>query len=168
MRFIAIAALVVAANIGATAIAQDAGSAPPVPPTPYSALSEMRYPVVAGDITDRPYRVLGIVGAEVRKATIFSRSPSQEHVYRELWERAERLGADAVINAQYGNARVTGLSWGSRRSQGDAVKFLTDAEIAAQAVPQAPIQAQPIESQADQAQPIEAVPVQPEPATQPQ
>jgi uncharacterized protein YbjQ (UPF0145 family) len=156
MRAIVIAALVVAANIGAVAIAQDAGSPPPAPPTPYSALSEMRYPVVAGDITARPYRVLGIVGAEVRKATVFSRSPSQEHVYRELWERAERLGADAVINAQYGNARVTGLSWGSRRSQGEAVKFLSDGEISAREMPQAPVQALPVQAEPVQAQPLQA------------
>lgn len=149
MRRILIAALVVSASIATSAIAQDAGEAPPAPPMPYSALADMRYPVVAGDITDRPYRVLGIVAAEVRKATIFSRSPSQEHVYRELWERAERLGADAVINARYGNARVTGLSWGSRRSQGDAIKFLTDAEIAASAASQAPVQASqaPVQAQ---------------------
>ena len=163
MRRTFIIALVLAANIGAAAIAQDAGSPPPAPPTPYSAIADMRYPVVAGDITERPYRVLGIVGAEVRKATVFSRSPSQEHVYRELWERAERLGADAVINAQYGNARVTGLSWGSRRSQGEAIKFLTDAELAARAVPQAPVVAQPV-----QAQPVQAQPVQLEPSAEPQ
>ena len=75
--------------------------------------------------------MLGEVTAEVRKATIFSRSPSQRHVYRELWERAERLGADAVVNARYGDARVTALSWGSRRATGQAVRFLTDEEVAA-------------------------------------
>jgi hypothetical protein len=35
-----------------------------------------------------------------------------------------------VVNARAGGARVTGMSWGSRRSIGQAVKFLTDAEIA--------------------------------------
>ena len=91
--------------------------------------------MVAGDVTGRPYRILGVVSANVRKATIFSRSPSQAHVYRELWERAERLGADAVINARYGDARITAMSWGARRSEGQAIKFLTDAEIAARGEP---------------------------------
>ena len=160
MRRFTIAALTVCALVGTQAIAQQqAGEAPPPAPTEHSALSGMRYPVVAGDITGRPYRVLGIVAAEVRKATLFSPSPSQQHVYRELWERAERLGADAVINARYGNARVTGLSWGSRRSQGDAIKFLTDAEIAAREAPQAPVQAQPMTQEPAQAEP----PVQAQP-----
>ena len=154
MRRLALAALAASALVATAAIAQDAGTPPPAPPTEYSALASLRYPVVAGDITGRPYRVLGQITAEVRKATLFSSSPSQQHVYRELWERARRLHADAVINAQYGNARVTGLSWGSRRSHGEAIKFLTDAEIAAQA-PQAPVVAQPqapVEAQ-PQAQP---------------
>lgn len=144
MRRFAIVMLIMAATTATHAVAQqEAGSPPPAPSTAYTEVASLRYPVVAGDITGRPYRVLGAVGAEVRKATVFSRSPSQEHVYRELWERAVRMGADAVINARFGNARVTGLSWGSRRSQGDAIKFLTDAEIAAQAASQAPVVAQP-------------------------
>lgn len=107
------------------------------PPAPrhiaYAELVAQRVPVTDLDITDRPYRVIGEVRAEVRKATIFSPSPSQEHVFRELWERAVRLGADAVVNARYGDSRVTAMSWGSRRASGQAVKFLTDAEIAERA-----------------------------------
>ena len=159
MRRLVLTTLALSALVATSALAQDAGTAPPASPTEYSSVSSLRYPVVAGDITGRPYRVLGIVGAEVRKATVFSPSPSQEHVYRELWERAERLGADAVINAQYGRARVTGLSWGSRRSQGEAIKFLTDAEIAAQEAPQAPVQAQlPTEPAIEAQAPVQAQP----------
>jgi uncharacterized protein YbjQ (UPF0145 family) len=113
------------------------GLAQPGAPRPeastYAQISNLTPPVTSEDITDRPYRVLGEVHAEVRKATVFSPSPSRQHVYHELWERAERLGADAVVRAQYGDARITGLSWGSRRATGQAIKFLTDAEIAAQA-----------------------------------
>ena len=47
-------------------------------------------PVFPHDITDRPYEVLGEVKAGVRKATIFSKEASQEKIYKELWERAER------------------------------------------------------------------------------
>ena len=85
---------IVCLNIGAAALAQQ--SAPDAEPTTYSAIRNLDPPVTASDITDRPYRVLGEVRAEVRKATVFSRSPSQRHVYRELWERAERLSHAAA------------------------------------------------------------------------
>ena len=69
----------------------------------------------------------------VRKATIFSKNPSQQKIYEELWERAERMGADAVINASYGDARVTAMSWGASKATGVAVRFLPQAQPAAQA-----------------------------------
>lgn len=153
MRRVLIALILAGTSVGSALAQVEAGNPPPAPPTAYADLASHRYPVVAGDIIGRPYRVLGIVGAEVRKATLFSPSPSEEHVYRELWERARRMGADAVIHARYGNTRVTGLSWGSRRSQGDAIKFLTDTEIAAGAVPQAPVVARPSTSEPLRAQP---------------
>lgn len=80
-------------------------------------------PVFAGDITDRPYTVIGEVKAGVRKATVFSKSSSEPKIYRELWERAEKLGADAVINARYGNSHVSAVSWGKTNAIGTAVKF---------------------------------------------
>jgi uncharacterized protein YbjQ (UPF0145 family) len=80
-------------------------------------------PVFPHDFKDRPYEVLGEVKAGVRKATIFSKSPSQAKIYRELWERAEKLGADAVINAAYGDAHVTAMSWGKSNATGTAIRF---------------------------------------------
>jgi uncharacterized protein YbjQ (UPF0145 family) len=128
-RIVAVAGL----NVGAIVLAQNIDPQPPPPPPTYASLIAMPVPVTSGDINDQPYRVVGEVVAEVRKATIFNRSPSESHVFRELWERAQRLGADAVVNARYSEARVTALSWGSRRATGQAVRFLTDAEIAARA-----------------------------------
>lgn len=81
-------------------------------------------PVFPYDITDRPYEVVGEVKAGVRKATVFSKSPSQEKIYQELWERARKLGADAVVKAQYGDAHVTAFSWGKANATGVAVRFL--------------------------------------------
>ncbi len=121
-----------ALSVAGTAQAQTLVSGAPTPVHSYAEVKELKVPVVDGDITDRPYRVLGDIGAGVRKATLFSKSPSQEKVYRELWERGKKMGADAVINAGYGEARVTAISWGSRKATGKAIKFLTDAEIAAQ------------------------------------
>ncbi|PTS87132.1 hypothetical protein DBR17_06540 [Sphingomonas sp. HMWF008] len=82
-------------------------------------------PVFPNDITDRPYTVLGEVTAGVRKATIFSKEASQKKIYRELWERAEKLGADAVVKAQYGNSHISALSWGKTNATGVAIKFTT-------------------------------------------
>ena len=80
-------------------------------------------PVFPYDIKDRPYEVVGEVKAGVRKATVFSKSPSQAKIYRELWERAEKLGADAVINASYGDAHMTAFSWGKANATGTAIRF---------------------------------------------
>lgn len=88
-------------------------------------------PVFPYDIEDRPYEVLGEIETDVRKATIFSKAPSQEKIYKELWERAEKMGADAVIKASYGDARVTMMSWGASKATGVAIKFV-DAPVAAE------------------------------------
>jgi uncharacterized protein YbjQ (UPF0145 family) len=90
-------------------------------------------PVFPYDFKDRPYEVLGEVKAGVRKATVFSKSPSQEKIYRELWERAEKLGADAVINAAYGDAHVTAFSWGKANATGTAIRFKPAAAASAPA-----------------------------------
>lgn len=92
---------------------------------------EMGVPVFPYDITDKPYKIVGVVTAGVRKATIFSKEPSQKKIYDEIWERGEKLGADAVIGAKYGDSHVTALSWGNTKAGGVAVKFLTAEEIAA-------------------------------------
>lgn len=85
-------------------------------------------PVFPNDITDRQYTVIGEVKAGVRKATIFSKEASQVKIYRELWERAEKLDADAVINAKYGDSHVSAMSWGKTNATGTAIKFKTAAD----------------------------------------
>ncbi len=92
---------------------------------------EMGVPVFPYDITDKPYKIVGPVSAGVRKATIFSKEPSQQKIYNEVWERGEKMGADAVINVTYGESKVSLDSWGKTRALGFAIKFLTEEEIAA-------------------------------------
>ena len=89
-------------------------------------------PVFPYDIKDRPYQIVGTVHAGVRKATIFSKEASQAKIYRELWERAQKLGADAVINATYGDAHITAFSWGKTNATGTAVKFVQESPAASQ------------------------------------
>ena len=86
---------------------------------------EYGVPVFAGDITDRPYEVIGPVKAGVRKATIFSKASSEKKIYKELWERAEKMKADAVINASYGKSHVSAMSWGKTNATGTAIRFKT-------------------------------------------
>ena len=82
-------------------------------------------PVFPHDITDRPYVVVGEVKAGVRKATVFSKAASQKKIYRELWERARKKGADAVINATYGDSKISAMSWGQTNARGTAIRFTT-------------------------------------------
>jgi uncharacterized protein YbjQ (UPF0145 family) len=84
-------------------------------------------PVFPHDITDRPYTVIGEVKAKVRKATVFSKAASQKKIYRELWERARKKGADAVINANYGDSKISAMSWGQTNARGTAIRFNTTA-----------------------------------------
>lgn len=114
----AAAVLLAIMAVSVPALAKDA------PKKGYIVVNEdVGVPVFPNDITDRPYEVIGEVKAEVRKGTIFSKEASQEKVYKELWERGEKLGADAVIKAQYGDARVTLMSWGSIKATGTAIRF---------------------------------------------
>lgn len=126
MRLIFLAALALASI--SPAMARDAASSSAAVNNP-----EVGVPVFPYDITDRPYRVVGEVEAGVRKATVFSKSPSQEKIYRELWERANKLGADAVVNAKYGDAHITAFSWGKSNATGTAIKFLPAGEAASAA-----------------------------------
>ncbi|HEX8443372.1 MAG TPA: heavy metal-binding domain-containing protein [Allosphingosinicella sp.] len=87
-------------------------------------------PVFPHDITDRPYEVVGEVKAGVRKATIFSKEASQSKIYKELWERAQKLGADAVIKAQYGESHISAMSWGKTNATGTAIRFTGSAKPA--------------------------------------
>src|SRR5687768_13810684 len=120
MRFLLAAALVAAPL--AAVVAKDK-------PMPAFVNEDVGVSVFPYDLPDRPYTVLGEVKAGVRKATVFSKSPSQEKIYKELWERAEKLGADAVINAKYGDAHVTLTSWGKTNATGTAIKFVIPASV---------------------------------------
>ena len=126
-------ALAAALVLTTAAHPQNVDGPPPPPPSTYSEVMQLEVPVTAGDITDRPYRVIAVVEKEVRRATLFSKNASPAKVYRELWEEAQEHDADAVINASMGDARVTALSWGSRRATGQAIKFLTEGEVAQRA-----------------------------------
>jgi uncharacterized protein YbjQ (UPF0145 family) len=99
-------------------------------------------PVFPHDITDRPYEVVGEVKAGVRKATLFSKEASQEKIYKELWERAEKMKADAVINAKYGESHVSAFSWGKTNATGTAIRFTGEPTAAPAAAESDPAKAE--------------------------
>lgn len=112
------AAALMTASIGDAAAAKDKTA------KTYVVVNEdVGVPVFAYDISDRPYTVVGEVKAGIRKATVFSKEASQKKIYGELWERAEKMGADAVINAKYGDSHVSVVSWGKTNATGTAIKF---------------------------------------------
>ena len=97
----------------------------------YDWLMRQPVPVTTGDITDRPYRIVGHITKGVHKATIFHADPSHDKVMRELWEKARKMKADAVINAQFGEARNRGFVKGGRDARGTAIRFLKGEELRA-------------------------------------
>jgi uncharacterized protein YbjQ (UPF0145 family) len=134
MKTMRLAALAVLLSVGAAqpALAKKA-------PRNYPVMNEeMGVPVFPYDIKDRPYEVLGEVKAGVRKATVFSHEASQKKIYKELWERAEKLGADAVINATYGDSHISAFSWGKTNARGTAIRFTGPATTPAAAPAPAP------------------------------
>lgn len=116
--------LVVAAALAGTGVAYAQDAAPENKVAVAVKTAELPTPpVIAGDISDRPYTVLGQITAGVRKATVFSKAASPEKIYRELWERGKKMGADAVVHAEFGEAHISALSWGQTTATGIAVKF---------------------------------------------
>lgn len=80
-------------------------------------------PVFPYDLHDRQYEILGQVKATVRQKTFFHGEVSQKKIYRELWERALKLRADAVIMAEYGDSHVGPFSFGQTSATGIAIRF---------------------------------------------
>ena len=76
-----------------------------------------------GDISDRPYIVLGDVSVTVNKTTIFHADPTKEMVNEKQKEEAAKLGADAVTHVRYGTVGISLMSWGSLDGKGRAVQF---------------------------------------------
>jgi hypothetical protein len=79
--------------------------------------------VTEGDITDRPYIVIGDVSVTVNKTTIFHPDPTRDMVNAALQKEAAERGADAVVLTRYGTVGISLMSWGSLEGKGRAVAF---------------------------------------------
>ncbi len=95
------------------------------PQKPFVVVNEdVGVPVFPDDLAGRPHVVIGEVRAGVRKGSSLGPDADQAKIYRELWERAAKMGADAVINARYGDAHVSAFSWGKTNATGTAIRFV--------------------------------------------
>lgn len=115
-----------AAKAANTPPSSDPTYRPPAEPSVPSAAQPTdpaKIVVTPGDIADRPYRVVAAIKVQVNKTTIFNPSPTRELVDEQLRKEASRIGADAVIKAQYSDVHVTLVSWGTMTGSGDAIKF---------------------------------------------
>lgn len=124
IRNIVLLSLAAIALAGAPAAAKDRERNYPV------MNEDVGVPVFPHDIEDKPYVIVAGIEAGVRKATIFSKEPSQKKIYNELWERGKKLDADAIVLATYGDSKVSAFSWGRTGATGIAIRFLTEKEIA--------------------------------------
>jgi hypothetical protein len=84
-------------------------------------------PVYEGN-TDKPYVVVGEIKDNLRKPFAFMASPTKAKIYAEIWERARKMGADAVINARFGETQRTMFDHGRTPISGTAIKY-TDSVV---------------------------------------
>jgi hypothetical protein len=109
MRYLLILSLLVIAPAAAAGSGQPKTEVVPIP-------------VYEGDI-DRPYEVVGQIKDNLRKELPFMPNPSKEKIFAEIWERAKKMGADAVINAHFGPTKSTPFNNGRTPISGTAIKF---------------------------------------------
>lgn len=77
-----------------------------------------------GDITYRPYRVIGDIKITISKWSILDKTPTQAMINKRLKEEAAKRGADAVIFVRYGTPGIGAFTWGKLQGRGRAVAFI--------------------------------------------
>lgn len=92
--------------------------------------------VTEGNISDRPYTVLGTVSAKAGKLTWVSRNPDRGDIDLKLRDKARQIGADAVVRVHYTPTGASMMSWGGIKGEGVAIKFAGPPPNAAPAQPQ--------------------------------
>jgi uncharacterized protein YbjQ (UPF0145 family) len=80
--------------------------------------------VTEGDISDRPYTVIGSVSAKVGKLTWVSQNPNTDMVDSKLRREGQKLGADAVVRVRYSPTGASMMSWGGMKAEGTAIKYV--------------------------------------------
>lgn len=88
--------------------------------------------VTEGDISDRPYTVLGTVSAKAGKLTWISRNPDRGDIDMKLRDKARQMGADAVVRVHYTPTGASMMSWGGIEGEGVAIKYSMQSAVPVQ------------------------------------
>lgn len=99
-------------------------SAGQVSAIPNHAVSPEKVELLSGDVTDRPYRVIGDLSASAFALSLFASDPVPADVEQLLREKAASRGADAVLFVQYQVGRQGLRARGRLSMTGKAVQFL--------------------------------------------
>lgn len=79
--------------------------------------------IVEDSLPNRKYKEIGPIEVSVKKLTMFHKDPTKEQVNHELSEKAQLVGADAVVNVTY-KSGVGFTTWGYMDAAGTGVKFV--------------------------------------------
>jgi hypothetical protein len=70
----------------------------------------------------REYRKIGLIDVSVKKLTVFHKDPTREQANEALREKAQAIGADAVIDVRY-TSGIGLTTWGYMDASGTGVKL---------------------------------------------
>ena len=93
--------------------------------TPTTGQAATRGPVLIAEnnLPNRKFKPLGPIEVSVKKLTVFHTDPTKEQANEALRERAQIIGADAVINVTY-KSGIGLMTWGYMDANGTGVKLL--------------------------------------------
>ena len=82
-----------------------------------------KVPVISEDgMTGRKFMELGPVEVSIKKLTLFHKDPTREMATEALAQKAQIMGADAVINTKY-KTGIGFTTWGYIDASGMAIKM---------------------------------------------
>ena len=91
-------------------------------PTAATTLSTKKILIREDALAERKYKELGPVTGEVKKLTMFHSDPTRDQVNLILTEKAQAMGADAVVKVTY-KTGIGLMTWGYIEATGVGVKF---------------------------------------------
>ncbi len=117
MKLIAVCLLLCGAVATASPAAQTIVAAPP------HTMNVDGFIVTEGDISDRPYDLLGTVSVKLGKLTWVSGNPDRQKADAKLMAKAKQMGAHAVVRVTYMPTGASAMSWGGIKAEGTAIRY---------------------------------------------
>lgn len=91
--------------------------------TPVQAVKSNKEVLIVEDsLPNRKYKEIGPIEVSIKKLTIFHKDPTKEQANQALSEKAQLIGADAIINATY-KSGLGFTTWGYMDAAGTGVKL---------------------------------------------